>query len=43
LLDVTGGDVNHELLKVRDTVSRVIDSPARPFHQWVSENIAAFR
>lgn len=42
-LDVTGGDVNDELLKVRDTVSRVTGSPARPFHQWVSENAAAFR
>ncbi|MEU1630334.1 NAD(P)H-binding protein [Streptomyces sp. NPDC020096] len=43
VLDVTGGDVNDELLKVRDTVSRVTDSPARPFRQWVSENAAAFR
>lgn len=43
VLDVTGGDVNDELLMVRDTVSRVTGSPARPFHQWVSENVAAFR
>ncbi|MEU9885312.1 NAD(P)H-binding protein [Sphaerisporangium sp. NPDC051011] len=43
VLDVTGGDVNDELLKVRDTVSRVTDSPARRFRQWVSENTAAFR
>ena len=43
VLDVTGGDVNDELLKVRDTVSQVTGSPARPFHQWVSENAAAFR
>ncbi|MDN0194373.1 NAD(P)H-binding protein [Streptomyces sp. S.PNR 29] len=43
VLDVTGGDVNDELLKVRDTVSRVTGSPARRFHQWVSENTAAFR
>ncbi|MER7408351.1 NAD(P)H-binding protein [Streptomyces sp. NPDC000070] len=43
VLDVTGGDVNDELLKVRDTVSRVTGSPARRFHQWVSENAAAFR
>ncbi|MGK5638239.1 NAD(P)H-binding protein [Streptomyces sp. URMC 126] len=43
VLDVTGGDVNDELLKVRDTVSRVTGSPTRPFHQWVSENAAAFR
>ncbi|GGU87016.1 NmrA family transcriptional regulator [Streptomyces albospinus] len=43
VLDVTGGDVNDELLTVRDTVSRVTGSPARPFHQWVSENVSAFR
>ncbi|MGW2180713.1 NAD(P)H-binding protein [Streptomyces sp. NPDC001732] len=43
VLDVTGGHVNDELLTVRDTVSRVTGSPARPFHQWVAENVAAFR
>ncbi|MFE4399011.1 MULTISPECIES: NAD(P)H-binding protein [Streptomycetaceae] len=43
VLDVTGGDVNDELLEVRDTVETVTGSPARPFHRWVSENIAAFR
>ncbi|MGA5562912.1 NAD(P)H-binding protein [Streptomyces platensis] len=43
VLDVTGGDVNDELLTVRDTVSRGTGSPARPFRQWVSENVAAFR
>ncbi|MER5497615.1 MULTISPECIES: NAD(P)H-binding protein [unclassified Streptomyces] len=43
VLDVTGGDVNDELLAVRDTVPRVTGSPARPFHQWVLENVAAFR
>ncbi|RII09145.1 NAD(P)H azoreductase [Streptomyces sp. YIM 130001] len=43
VLDVTGGDVNDELLKVRDTVSQLTGSPARPFRQWVSENAAAFR
>ncbi|WP_049660027.1 NAD(P)H-binding protein [Kitasatospora sp. MY 5-36] len=43
VLDVTGGDVNDELLEVRDTVEAVTGSPARPFHRWVSENIAAFR
>ncbi|MFJ1551236.1 NAD(P)H-binding protein [Streptomyces sp. NPDC088246] len=43
VLDVTGGDVNDELLKVRDTVSRVTGSPARRFHHWFSENAAAFR
>ncbi|MFC0601429.1 NAD(P)H-binding protein [Streptomyces palmae] len=43
VLDVTGGDVNEELLTVRDTVSRVTGSPGRTFAQWVSENVAAFR
>ncbi|MED7954667.1 NAD(P)H-binding protein [Streptomyces sp. BE303] len=43
VLDVTGGDIDDELLKVRDTVSRVTGSPARPFRQWVSENASAFR
>ncbi|WP_328777960.1 NAD(P)H-binding protein [Streptomyces canus] len=43
VLDVTGGDVNDELLVVRDTVSRVIGSPARPFHQWAAENADIFR
>lgn len=43
VLDVTGGDVNDELLTVRHTVSQVTGSAARPFHQWVSENVAAFR
>lgn len=43
VLDLTGGDVNDELLRVRDTVSRVTGFPARPFSQWISENAAAFR
>ncbi|MEV7405394.1 NAD(P)H-binding protein [Streptomyces sp. NPDC091267] len=43
VLDVTGGDVNDELLAVRDTVSRVTGSPARLFRQWVEENANAFR
>ncbi|MCL7490327.1 MULTISPECIES: SDR family oxidoreductase [Streptomyces] len=43
VLDVTGGDVNDELLKVRDTVARITGSPARPFQQWVSENAGVFR
>jgi uncharacterized protein YbjT (DUF2867 family) len=43
VLDVTGGDVNDELLAVRDTVPRVTGSPARPFQQWVAENIGLFR
>lgn len=41
-LDVTGGDVNDELLAVRDTVSQVSGTPARPFRQWVTENVGAF-
>ncbi|MER5279462.1 NAD(P)H-binding protein [Streptomyces sp. NPDC002809] len=43
VLDITGGDVNEGILMVRDTVSRVTGSPARPFRQWVAENAAAFR
>ncbi|MFE4462722.1 NAD(P)H-binding protein [Nocardia tengchongensis] len=43
VLDVTGGDVNDELLEVRDTASRITDSPARPFGRWVAENATAFR
>ncbi|WP_330479558.1 NAD(P)H-binding protein [Streptomyces platensis] len=42
VLDVTGGDVNEELLRVRDTVEQVTGSPARSFRQWVSENASAF-
>lgn len=42
VLDVTGGDVNDELLAVRDTASRIIGAPARTFRQWVTENAAAF-
>ncbi|TPQ17137.1 SDR family oxidoreductase [Streptomyces sporangiiformans] len=43
VLDVTGGDVNDELLAVRDTVSRVTGSRARPFQQWAAENADSFR
>lgn len=43
VLDVTGGDVNAELLQVRDTVARVTGRPATPFRQWVAENADAFR
>ncbi|WP_019057000.1 NAD(P)H-binding protein [Streptomyces prunicolor] len=42
VLDVTGGDVNDELLRVRDAVSRVTGSPARPFRQWAAENADLF-
>ncbi|MER7725304.1 NAD(P)H-binding protein [Streptomyces sp. NPDC096323] len=43
VLDVMGGDVNDEILTVRNTVSQVTGSPARLFQQWVAENAAAFR
>ncbi|MEV5198412.1 NAD(P)H-binding protein [Streptomyces sp. NPDC053720] len=43
VLDVTGGDVNDELLAVRDTVAQVTGTPARPFQQWATENATAFR
>ncbi|MFI5571507.1 NAD(P)H-binding protein [Streptomyces sp. NPDC051740] len=43
VLDLMGGDVNDELLEVHDTVSSVTGSPARPFRQWATENVAAFR
>ncbi|MGO4418038.1 NAD(P)H-binding protein [Streptomyces sp. MCAF7] len=43
VLDLMGGDVNDELLTVRDTVERVTGRPARPFRQWAAENAAAFR
>ncbi|MEU2268236.1 NAD(P)H-binding protein [Streptomyces olindensis] len=43
VLDLMGGDVNEELLRVRDTVPRVTGAAARPFRQWASEHGAAFR
>ncbi|MCP2258780.1 Uncharacterized conserved protein YbjT, contains NAD(P)-binding and DUF2867 domains [Streptoalloteichus tenebrarius] len=43
VLDLMGGDVNDELLAVRDTVTRVTGAPARTFTQWAAENVAAFR
>ncbi|MFI6575188.1 SDR family oxidoreductase [Nocardiopsis sp. NPDC050513] len=43
ILDITGGDVNEELLTVRDTVAQVSGAPARTFGQWVRENADAFR
>ncbi|MCX5367041.1 NAD(P)H-binding protein [Streptomyces sp. NBC_00124] len=43
VLDVTGGDVNDELLKVRDTVARVTGLPTRGFQQWAAENADSFR
>ncbi|MER5742928.1 NAD(P)H-binding protein [Streptomyces sp. NPDC002225] len=43
VLDLMGGDINDELLKVRDTVSRVTGAEARTYRQWATENSAAFR
>ncbi len=43
VLDLTGGDVNDELLAVRDTVAQITGTPARPFRQWAAENADAFR
>ncbi|MFF8232286.1 NAD(P)H-binding protein [Streptomyces caelestis] len=43
VLDLTGGDVNDELLMVRDTVPQVTGVPARTFQQWAAENATAFR
>ncbi|MFH8614662.1 NAD(P)H-binding protein [Streptomyces sp. NPDC017979] len=43
VLDLTGGDVNDALLRVRDTVQRITGAPARSFEQWATENAAAFR
>lgn len=43
VLDVTGGDVNDELLAVRDTVAHLTGTPGRTFRQWAEENAAAFR
>ncbi|MFD5898810.1 MULTISPECIES: SDR family oxidoreductase [unclassified Streptomyces] len=42
VLDVTGGDINDELLAVHDTAPRIIGAPARTFRQWATENAAAF-
>ncbi|MGW4230293.1 SDR family oxidoreductase [Streptomyces sp. NPDC004980] len=43
VLDLTGGDVNDELLSVHDAVTEVTGTRARTFRQWASENVAAFR
>ncbi|MBF6330633.1 NAD(P)H-binding protein [Nocardia transvalensis] len=43
LLDVMGGDVNDELLTVRDTVARITGSPARTYREWVLQNVSEFR
>ncbi|MBF6236478.1 NAD(P)H-binding protein [Nocardia otitidiscaviarum] len=43
VLDVTGGDVNDELLRVRDTVQRLTGTTGRTYRRWVAENAEAFR
>ncbi|MER5930917.1 NAD(P)H-binding protein [Streptomyces sp. NPDC002054] len=43
VLDVTGGDVNEALLRVRDTVEQVTGRAARTFGQWAAEHAAEFR
>ncbi|GGU69707.1 NAD(P)H-binding protein [Lentzea flava] len=43
VLDLMGGDVNDELLAVRDTVERITGRPAAPFSRWAQANAAAFR
>ncbi|GEC06526.1 NmrA family transcriptional regulator [Streptomyces spinoverrucosus] len=43
VLDITGGDVNEELLSVRNTVTQVTRAPARTFAQWAGENADSFR
>ncbi|MEU9408699.1 NAD(P)H-binding protein [Streptomyces sp. NPDC048281] len=43
VLDITGGDINEELLSVRDTVTRITRAPARTFRQWAVDNADAFR
>lgn len=42
VLDLLGGDVNDELLEVRDTVERITGTAGRTFQQWAAENAAAF-
>lgn len=43
VLDVMGGDVNEELLAVRDTVPQITGSQGRRFQQWATENAGLFR
>jgi uncharacterized protein YbjT (DUF2867 family) len=43
VLDLMGGDVNDELLMVRDTVVRITGASATPFERWAADNVAAFR
>lgn len=42
VLDVTGGDMNDDLLSVRGTVARITGTPGRPFRRWAEENLHAF-
>ncbi|MFD8386242.1 SDR family oxidoreductase [Streptomyces sp. NPDC059679] len=43
VLDLMGGEINDELLAVRDTVERVTGRPGGSFRQWAAENADAFR
>ncbi|QNP69603.1 NAD(P)H-binding protein [Streptomyces roseirectus] len=43
ILDLTGGDVNEPLLRVRDTVEKITGTPARTYAQWAAEHASAFR
>ncbi|NUT45780.1 MAG: NAD(P)H-binding protein [Saccharothrix sp.] len=43
VLDLMGGDVNDELVAVRDTTARITGRPATPFSEWARENAALFR
>ncbi|KND32804.1 SDR family oxidoreductase [Streptomyces acidiscabies] len=43
ILDLTGGDVNEALLRVRSTVPEIIGAPGRTYGQWARENADAFR
>ncbi|MFC4507092.1 MULTISPECIES: SDR family oxidoreductase [Streptomyces] len=43
VLDITGGDINEELLTIHDTVPRLTRVAARTFGQWGAENADAFR
>ncbi|MDX3380037.1 NAD(P)H-binding protein [Streptomyces niveiscabiei] len=43
VLDLTGGDVNDGLLRVRTTVPEITGAPGRTYRQWAAENTDAFR
>jgi len=43
VLDLTGGDVNEGLLRVRGTVTEITGRPGRTFREWAGENAGAFR